>query len=84
MALHGQQNPMLNAMFAVPPKQLQRMAGDVVPLPVAPDPNAGPPAGGAGTVLDAYRSGIPNVRFLPPSLYEEHLKNINRRLIGGK
>jgi hypothetical protein len=33
----------MQGAFGVPPQHLQQMAGDVVPLPVTPTQNAGPP-----------------------------------------
>jgi len=67
----------LDAAFAMPPEQLQRLAGDVIPLPITPGPNAGPT--NTGTVLDAYRSGAPNVKIMPPSTFEDYLKRLLSR-----
>ena len=84
MGAAGPPNPAmsqgLDAAFAMPPQQLQKMAGDVVPMPIVPGPNAGPPNQSGGTILDAYRAGMPpNVQMMPTTAYEAYLKNLMKR-----
>jgi hypothetical protein len=69
----------MGPMMSVPPQHLQQMAGDVIPLPITPGPNAGPPASGA-PVMDVYRAGKPpNVQFMPADAYRNHIMNILKR-----
>jgi hypothetical protein len=69
----------MGPMMSVHPQHLQQMAGDVIPLPIKPGPNAGPPASGS-PIMDTYRAGKPgNVEFMPPELYTKQIMNILKR-----
>jgi len=69
----------LDAAFAVPPQQLQRMAGDVVPLPITPGPMAGPNPGGQSPMTN-LKSLQPNISLMPVSVHERYFENLLRRL----
>jgi hypothetical protein len=70
----------LDAAFAVPPQQLQRMAGDVVPLPITPGPMAGPTLPNGQLPMSGLKSLQPNVSLMPLSVHEKYFENLLRRL----
>jgi len=59
-------DPSMQALFGVHPQQLQQMAGDVLPLPIAPGQNAGPTNKSSGYWLD--EKSAPNVHSIDPSV----------------
>ena len=69
----------MGPMMSVPPQHLQQMAGDVIPLPITPGPNAGP-LSSTSPVMDAYQSGAKNVDMMPAKVFEQYLQNLNKRI----
>jgi hypothetical protein len=80
-ALQGPQSPAISAMFATPQQRLQQMAGSVLPLPVAPNANAGPP-----NPLQANQAALQsylgnrndNVVHAPVPIFQQYVHNKQR------
>jgi hypothetical protein len=71
----------IQGMFATPPQQLQQMAGQVLPLPVAPSANAGPPnpLQANSAALQSYLGNRnDNVVHAPSSIFEQFIHNKQR------
>jgi len=73
-ALQGAADPTMQAMFAHPAQHLQRMAGDVVPLPIKPGPNAGPdPQALYKADMLGVRDPNTNVTTMPSQILHQHM-----------
>jgi hypothetical protein len=66
-AVQAQPPSTMGALFGVPPQHLQKMAGDVVPLPINPGPNAGSPGSqGLAGMINMGGPGNVNVGNVSP------------------
>lgn len=84
LGMRPQPNPQMQAMFGIPQPQLQKMAGDVVPLPMSPATSQTDRAYNLGPTGDSANYAVgrmqdPKVAPVNPVVLEQWYRNMALR-----